>query len=829
MKRYTLLILTVLMLAPLLPFAETLKVFDESQSVVEFTGLSQQKVGAFNGSIPPIEDLYAIPVEIDFRTCILTSSASANTPHYQDYVQAEDGSYYVLGTVSENAILIGGKSVIGNDAILMHLDVNGNCLDAQGYAQLVGTGALSSNSQRLASNSNWHTSGAHTLILLDEDWIVVTGTIGARDKTRASWGGVINSSSISGTSQNGEHFFVAKIARSNLSIEDWKIIPAWDSGVGGNGPCQQIGTYPQTFSNATEFAVAIDLSCYPWAGNSRSYMEISGVTYDSHYSSGQQTTRHTNILVRFNHNLSIIESAEIPSPHHQDGNINFLESGVAVALTGSGDTISNLLAHYRLPGQQWVEIDLSLDSICNPSAASILTLDGERFGWICGTDYSTNLQDVFLYVVNVTSGNTTQHDLGETPEWGDYMTYGGGFALNSHRILQHFRLDSQPFTTPNGLTFYGHFVLHYDLTTQNVSIAPSSSVMSIVTFKHQSTTESVRYDEDGFAESVDAFIGTSLMFQTATSDLKIYEIDQDNDAFPDRTDDFPFDSTQHIDSDSDGFGDNPVGNNPDDCPYLNGDSTVDLRGCPDNDGDGYSNQGDLFPNDATQAFDFDSDGYGDNLNGTFGDSCPSIYGESKRDRYGCLDADLDGWSDESDTFPNDSSQWEDTDGDGYGDQLIGFQGDSCLQTMGNSTEDRYGCPDADGDGWSDDGDALASNPTQWKDRDGDGYGDNATGTMTDSFPSDGTQWVDIDGDGHGDELFGNQGDAFPNDLLEWKDSDDDGLGDNADAFPFDPTQKVDADGDGMGDNPMGIGADKFPDDATQWGDIDGDGYGDNPN
>ncbi|MGY8746350.1 MAG: hypothetical protein ACKVG2_07355, partial [Candidatus Poseidoniales archaeon] len=144
MKRYTLLILTVLMLAPLLPFAETLKVLDEFQSVVEFTGRSQQKVGAFNGSIPPIEDLYAIPVEIDFRTCILTSSASANTPHYQDYVQAEDGSYYVLGTVSENAILIGGKSVNQYDAILMHLDVNGNCLDAQGYAQLVGTGALTS-------------------------------------------------------------------------------------------------------------------------------------------------------------------------------------------------------------------------------------------------------------------------------------------------------------------------------------------------------------------------------------------------------------------------------------------------------------------------------------------------------------------------------------------------------------------------------------------------------------------------------------------------------------------------------------------------------------
>ena len=47
------------------------------------------------------------------------------------------------------------------------------------------------------------------------------------------------------------------------------------------------------------------------------------------------------------------------------------------------------------------------------------------------------------------------------------------------------------------------------------------------------------------------------------------------------------------------------------------------------------------------------------------------------DSYGCPDADFDGWSDSFDTFDNDSSQWNDTDRDGYGDQLIGFQGDAC--------------------------------------------------------------------------------------------------------------------------------------------------------
>jgi hypothetical protein len=147
---------------------------------------------------------------------------------------------------------------------------------------------------------------------------------------------------------------------------------------------------------------------------------------------------------------------------------------------------------------------------------------------------------------------------------------------------------------------------------------------------------------------------------------------------------------------------------------------------------------------------------------------------------------------------------------------------------GNSSYDRFGCLDSDGDGWSDDGDALPNNPTQWIDRDGDGFGDDQSGTEPDVFPTDGTQWIDLDSDGYGDNFLGNQGDAFPDDPLEWKDSDGDYLGDNADMFPFDPTQTEDRDGDGMGDNPMGIGADKFPDDPTQWGDIDGDGYGDNP-
>jgi len=354
--------------------------------------------------------------------------------------------------------------------------------------------------------------------------------------------------------------------------------------------------------------------------------------------------------------------------------------------------------------------------------------------------------------------------------------------------------------------------------------------------------------------------------------------DSDLDGIGDLTDLFLNDATQWSDQDSDGYGDNAGGTTPDGCPSVNGNSTTDLFGCLDRDGDGYSDTGDSFPLESSQWADKDGDGYGDNQSGLFGDACPLEYGESNRDSYGCPDADYDGWSNNFDVFDNESSQWSDRDDDGYGDELNGFQGDACPKNAGNSTLDRFGCRDTDNDGWSDIGDALPENPTQWIDRDGDGFGENNSekATEIDLFPSDGTQWNDTDGDGHGDNPYGtqgdwfpddptrwrdsdqdatadeddafpndatqqidsdgdgygdnidgNRGDVFPDDPLEWKDSDGDGLGDNADMFPYDPTQTEDRDGDGMGDNPMGIGADRFPDEPTQWGDIDGDGYGDN--
>ena len=139
---------------------------------------------------------------------------------------------------------------------------------------------------------------------------------------------------------------------------------------------------------------------------------------------------------------------------------------------------------------------------------------------------------------------------------------------------------------------------------------------------------------------------------------------------------------------------------------------------------------------------------------------------SRYDRLGCRDVDKDGFSDPTDlwsahpagfadAFPDDPSQWHDTDDDGYGDNLEYFDGqtwrssyrpDGCRTTQGQSTFDRWGCPDGDGDGWSDptsiwlaspggSGDAWPEDPTQWHDTDGDGRGDNPRGNTADVCPS----------------------------------------------------------------------------------------------
>ena len=251
---------------------------------------------------------------------------------------------------------------------------------------------------------------------------------------------------------------------------------------------------------------------------------------------------------------------------------------------------------------------------------------------------------------------------------------------------------------------------------------------------------------------------------------------------------------------------------------MYGNSTLGLLGCPDQDGDSYADIEDDLPIDPTQWDDLDGDGYGDNTLGV-----------------------------DYDEFKFDPTQQSDRDGDGYGDNVGGTRGDACPDTPGNSSADSFGCLDTDGDGWSDAGDgfpetthcvgrtptrtvedddgAFPFDPTQWSDTDQDGFGDNRFGSNADKFPFDPTQWYDIDGDGYGDNPDGQNYDAFLAEPSQWSDVDGDRCGDNPagrnpDLFIYDPTQCEDNDGDGWGDNLSGNNPDPY------LFDFDNDGYND---
>ncbi|GIS44898.1 MAG: hypothetical protein Ct9H90mP16_19680 [Candidatus Poseidoniales archaeon] len=182
---------------------------------------------------------------------------------------------------------------------------------------------------------------------------------------------------------------------------------------------------------------------------------------------------------------------------------------------------------------------------------------------------------------------------------------------------------------------------------------------------------------------------------------------------------------------------------------------------------------------------------------------------------GCPDGDGDGWADTADAFPSEPTQWADSDGDQFGDNPEGIEADSCISEFGLSTEDRFGCVDTDGDGWSDLNDMFPANPTQWIDADGDGIGDNYTcnemlntvcvSESGDAFPTEVSQHKDRDGDGYGDNPNGFLADSCPDQAgssnqggeLGCPDADGDGWSDGLDDFPNEPSQYIDSDGDGL--------------------------------
>jgi len=357
--------------------------------------------------------------------------------------------------------------------------------------------------------------------------------------------------------------------------------------------------------------------------------------------------------------------------------------------------------------------------------------------------------------------------------------------------------------------------------------------------------------------------------------------DTDYDTSPDDIDAYPLNPTQYLDSDDDGFGDNQKGFLPDDCPFYWGDSEEDRKGCPDQDGDGWSDLEDDFWRDPTQWKDTDGDGFGDNHDGSEErfehwpgiyvlnasnsdpspldfdndgwedeglsiagwDDCPKQAGWSYEDRIGCVDTDYDGWSnnddywDQGDVFPNDITQWADTDGDGFGDNLNGTNGDEFPNDGCAAYDmDRDGLPDfikpncetslvkdedTDGDGFNNTMEMqLGTNPNNPEskplDYDGDGIAD-----IIDAFPEDPTEFRDRDKDGIGDNSDFCINKETNESLDCSEDGDNDGVNDLVDQFPSDENEWIDSDGDGVGDN-----SDVWEDDPDIWSDADGDGWAD---
>ena len=230
-------------------------------------------------------------------------------------------------------------------------------------------------------------------------------------------------------------------------------------------------------------------------------------------------------------------------------------------------------------------------------------------------------------------------------------------------------------------------------------------------------------DGDGFGDEADGVDGDACPNDSGTSfEDRNGCVDSDSDGWsdPDATwtaeqgaDAFATVRSQHADADDDGYGDSLTGFQGDECPAAFGTSTQDLFGCVDSDGDGWSDAGDAFVDDATQHADDDDDGYGDAADGNNADDCPGLFGLSSETRLGCPDSDGDGWDNFLDAFPDDVRLWSDADDDGFADQSGTERSDDCPDVAGTSSVDRLGCVDGDGDGWSDEADAYPADATRY--------------------------------------------------------------------------------------------------------------------
>jgi len=214
--------------------------------------------------------------------------------------------------------------------------------------------------------------------------------------------------------------------------------------------------------------------------------------------------------------------------------------------------------------------------------------------------------------------------------------------------------------------------------------------------------------------------------------------------------------------------------------------------------------------------DRDGDGYPDDM-----DECPD-------DSSGWLNNDLDEFCD--DTDPDDDNDgmpdtWErlylptldpwspDADADPDGDDVSNI--DEMEQGTDPTKPNTISDPDRDEDGYPDDVDECPDDPSGWLNNDRDAFCDNNDADDdNDGMPDDWeiqylptlNPWLkdaddDPDKDGASNFIEMERGtDPTKPDGIFGRDSDNDGIPDDKDAFPYDPDEWFDHDGDGLGDN-----------------------------
>ncbi len=266
----------------------------------------------------------------------------------------------------------------------------------------------------------------------------------------------------------------------------------------------------------------------------------------------------------------------------------------------------------------------------------------------------------------------------------------------------------------------------------------------------------------------------------------------------------------------------------------------------DTDGDGVADGVDAFPKSASEAYDFDGDGFGDSQDDDIDNDGLSNQDEADLGTDPIQpDTDFDGLLDGSDNCALETNATQsDLDGDGIGDECdTDRDGDGLTDTQETSLGTSPTRADTDGDGVQDAADAFPTSASETADSDHDGTGDTSdtdddndglsdtVETASGSNPDD----SDSDDDGVRDGLDNcllisnaGQADNDQDDLGDDCDDDDDndGLSDveesgiGTDGF-ITNTRLADSDGDGFSDD-----LDNCPnDDNIDQADADGDGFG----